>query len=79
MVSAIGGASVDAIAVLGEHRSTVRELLALRSGDILRLESTPEEPLELRIGDQIVVRGMPVVHRGNLALQVSELVRQQPG
>jgi flagellar motor switch protein FliM len=73
MVTALGGTNVDTIAILGELRSTVRELLALRAGDVLRLETTPEEPLDVRIGDKTVLRGMPVVHRGNMAIQVSAL------
>ena len=73
MTAAIHGADIDAVAILGQHHSTVRELLALRTGDILRLESTPEEALEVRVGDKTVFRGMPVVRRGNLSVQISSL------
>ena len=73
MVAAIGGTDVDAIAILGQHHSTVREVLALRLGDVLRLESTPEEPLDVRVGDKTVCRGMPLIRRGNLAVQISSL------
>jgi flagellar motor switch protein FliM len=74
MATAIRGTDVDAVAILGQHNVTVRELLALRMGDILRLESTPEEPLDIRVGDKAVFRGMPVVRRGNLAVQISSLL-----
>jgi flagellar motor switch protein FliM len=77
MAEAIRGADIDTVAILGVQQSTVRELLALRAGDVLRLESTPEEPLEVRVGDRVVCRGMPVVRRGNLGVQVSELARTQ--
>jgi flagellar motor switch protein FliM len=77
MTSAIYGTSIDAVAILGQHHSTVRELLALRAGDVLRLESTPEEPVDVRIGDKVVFHGMPVVRRGNLALQVTAIATKQ--
>jgi flagellar motor switch protein FliM len=74
MVSALRGTDVDTVAMLGRQHSTVRELLSLRAGDVLRLETTPDEPLELRVGDRTICRGMPVVRRGNLAIQVAELI-----
>ena len=77
MTSAIFGTDIEAIAILGHHHSTVRELLALRAGDVLRLESTPEEPLEVRVGDKPVFQGMPVVRRGNLAVQITALLSRQ--
>jgi flagellar motor switch protein FliM len=77
MASAIYGTEVDAVAILGHHHSTVRELLSLRAGDVLRLESTPEEPLDVRVGDKPVFQGMPVVRRGNLALQITTVVPRQ--
>jgi flagellar motor switch protein FliM len=77
MTSALFGTDVELVAVLGELHSTVRELLALRAGDVLRLESTPEEPLDARVGDTIVFHGMPAVRRGNLALQVTALSAKQ--
>jgi flagellar motor switch protein FliM len=77
METALRAADIDAVAILGQLHATVRELLALRAGDVLRLESTPEEPLEVRVGDKPVCLGMPVVRRGNLAVQVSMLLGQQ--
>jgi flagellar motor switch protein FliM len=77
MSEAIRGSDIDTVAILGRQQSTVRELLALRAGDILRLESTPDEPLEIRVGDRTVCRGMPVIRRGNMGVQISELARTQ--
>jgi flagellar motor switch protein FliM len=77
MVAALRGADIELVAVLGQQHATVRELLALRSGDVLRLENTAEEPLEVRVGDRPVLRGSPVVRRGNLAVQVAEVLGPQ--
>ena len=77
MIAALRGADVELIAVLGQQQATVRELLALRAGDVLRLENTAEEPLFVRVGDRPVLRGSPVVRRGNLAVQVAEVLGPQ--
>jgi flagellar motor switch protein FliM len=70
MTAAVGGTEVEAIALLGQYISTVREVLGLRIGDIVRLSTTPDEPLEIVVGDRAVFRGSPVVHHGNLAVQI---------
>jgi flagellar motor switch protein FliM len=70
MTEAIGGTEVEAIAVLGSYVTTVREVLELRAGDIVRLGTTPDEPLEIRVGDRSVFAGAPIVHHGNLAVQI---------
>jgi flagellar motor switch protein FliM len=73
MTEAIGGTEVEAIAVLGSYVTTVREVLELRAGDIVRLGTTPDEPLEIRVGDKSVFAGAPIVHHGNLAVQIQAL------
>ncbi len=73
MTAAVGGTEIEAVALLGDYVSTVREVLGLRVGDIVRLSTTPDEPLEVRVGDRAVFRGMPVVHHGNIAVQIQAL------
>jgi flagellar motor switch protein FliM len=73
MTDAIGGTEVEAIAILGHYAATVREVLGLREGDIVRLSTTPVEPLEIRVGDRTVFLGAPIVHHGNLAVQIQSV------
>jgi flagellar motor switch protein FliM len=73
MTAALGGTEIEAVALLGDYVSTVREVLGLRVGDIVRLSTTPDEPLVIRVGDKAVARGMPVVHHGNIAVQIQAL------
>lgn len=73
MEEALRGADVEIVAVLGQQRATVREVLALRVGDVVRLDNTPDEPLNIRVGDRNVFRGTPLVQRGNLAVQVASI------
>jgi flagellar motor switch protein FliM len=73
MEEALRGADVEIIAVLGQQRATVREVLSLRVGDVVRLDNTPDEPLNVRVGDRNVFRATPMVQRGNLAVQVASV------
>lgn len=59
--------------VLGRHGSTVTEVMSLDVGDVVRLDSYPEKPIEAFIEDQCIARGKPMAHHGNLALEVTEL------
>jgi flagellar motor switch protein FliM len=74
MEAAVRGTDIEAVAVLGQQRATVREVLALRIGDVVRLENTPDEPIDIRVGDREVFRGTPMIQRGNLAIQISAVV-----
>lgn len=62
---------VELAAVLGAASSTVRALLLLERGSVLRLDGTPDRPIEVRVDGVAVLRGMPVVKNGNLAIEVS--------
>jgi len=72
IASRLSQAEVDVVAHLGSMPSTVRELLALAVGDVIRLDHVPQNPIDVRIGDITKMRGMPVVEHGNLAVRVVE-------
>jgi len=68
----IADVEVDMVAVLGRIPASVRELLALEEGAVLRLGPSPEDPLPVLVDDFLVARGAPCVHHGQLALRVTE-------
>jgi flagellar motor switch protein FliM len=68
----LSGVEVDVVAVLGRATSTVRALLALERGSVLRLDGAPDRPIEVRVDGVTVLRGMPVVKDGNLAIEVHQ-------
>ena len=70
VIDALGDVEVDLVAVLGRCPFTVRSLLALDCGSVLRLDGAPETPVELQVDGVPVLRGMPVVKDGNLAIEV---------
>lgn len=71
IVKRIEATVVESVAILGSCGSSIGQLLSLSVGDVLRLESVPGEPVELRVGDVTVSWGTPVVHHGNLALEIT--------
>jgi len=72
MKSRINATDVGIAAYLGKRRSSVREILGVNVGDVLRLGGAPTEPVSVYSGGVVVMRGMPVVHHGNLAIEVTE-------
>lgn len=72
MKSRLNATDVTVAAYLGTQRSSVREILDLNVGDVLRLGGAPNEPVRVYSGGIVVMRGMPVVHHGNLAIEITE-------
>ncbi len=66
----VASVHVTLAARLGRASLTVRELLAMEVGSLVRLDRTPGAPIDVRIGDHVVLRGVPVVRGGNLALEI---------
>ncbi len=68
----IAAAEVELVAVLGKSTTTVRELLALGAGDVVRLDQVPGKAVDVTIEGVTKLRGVPVVHHGNLAIEIEE-------
>jgi flagellar motor switch protein FliM len=66
------------VAVLGHARSTVREILRLSVGDVIRLNEPPETPVKVSVEGRQKMIGLPVVRHGNLAIEVIEVVKGNP-
>lgn len=68
----IAAAEVELVAVLGTAATTIRELLALTCGDIVRLDQVPGRSIDVTVEGVTKLRGLPVVQHGNLAIEVEE-------
>jgi flagellar motor switch protein FliN/FliY len=66
----LAGTPVAATARLGTATATMREIASLEPGDILLLDRTAGEPVELVITGNIVQYGLPVESGGCYALQI---------
>lgn len=74
-------APVEVVAELGRTTMTLRQLLELGVGDLLRLGNDPASPIRLQVEGMVKYEGLPSVYQGNYAVRVSGLVRRrgQPG
>lgn len=70
MRNALHDVDVELRATLGTARMSVRELLALGTGSVVRLNGTPERPVTVSAAGTPVLSGMPIVHQGNMAIEV---------
>lgn len=75
MVARISHAELELVAVLGHAQSTVRNVLQLRVGDVVRLHEAPDSPLQIFVEGQKKMIGVPVVSRGNIAVEVTHVLK----
>jgi flagellar motor switch protein FliM len=78
MVARLSHAELELVAVLGRSNSTVRTVLSLSVGDVLRLEEAPSSPLTVFIEGQKKMIGVPVVSHGNIAIEVTQMLKGEP-
>jgi flagellar motor switch protein FliM len=65
---------IDLSAILGRTTLTVERLLSLEVGDVVRLDTDPEEPLELLLEGVPGFLALPTVRRGNIAVSIVDEV-----
>jgi flagellar motor switch protein FliM len=64
---------VKVIARLGSTKLSFADVVELGRNDILLLDRSPHESIELLLGDRVIVRGRPVKAGGKRAVLVTEL------
>jgi flagellar motor switch protein FliM len=57
----------------------VRDLLNLKLGDVIKLNTGPKDPVTIKVEDIPKYLGFPGILKGNRAVQISELLRQDGG
>lgn len=70
-------AEVTLSVCLGTAEVTTRELLDLQAGDVLRLESSVNRPLDVMVTGQTKFRGRPGLVGNRLAIRISEVLQQE--
>jgi flagellar motor switch/type III secretory pathway protein FliN len=68
---------IDVEVRLGSRGLSARELESLKSGQVIGLESSLEEPVEIRMDREVMAYGQIVIVDSKLAIQITEL-RQSP-
>ena len=78
MVARLSFAELELVAVLGKSQSTVRNVLSMVVGDVLRLDEAPTSPLQIFVEGQKKMIGAPVVSHGNIAVEITQLLKGVP-
>lgn len=67
-------APVKVDVVLGEARVPVEELMSLSEGEIVALEHSTTDLVDIYVSDRLMARGRLVVADGQLGVTLSEIV-----
>jgi flagellar motor switch/type III secretory pathway protein FliN len=78
MVARLSFAELELVVVLGKSQSTVRNVLSMVVGDVLRLDEAPTSPLQIFVEGQKKMIGAPVVSHGNIAVEITQLLKGLP-
>jgi flagellar motor switch protein FliM len=78
LAARLAQAEVEVVAVLGHARSTVRDVLRLNVGDVIRLDEPPDAPIRVSVEGRQKLFGLPVVRHGNLAIEVIRVLKGAP-
>lgn len=62
-------------AKLGQARMSVEELLALKSGSVVKLDLRMNEPIELRLNESLIARGEIVAVDDNFGIRITEVAK----
>lgn len=67
---------VEMAAILGTTEVSIRQVLELELGDVIRLDGVPGKPVSVRANGVTVLRGRPVTKHGNLAIEITQPFRR---
>ncbi len=68
--------SMDVRIILGTSKITVRDLLSMEKGDVLVLDSSIDSTLPVIVKDQVKFRGRPGMRDGNMAVRITDIVKE---
>ena len=72
----IMGVDIELTAIFGETHTTIREILQLSVGDILRLDTGRHSEICVKTDNHITLRGTPCVQHGNLGVRITSIAAE---
>lgn len=63
--------------VLGEAKMSIEELMALEPGEIVALEETAKDLVDIYVSDRLMARGRLVIADGQLGVNLTEIVDER--
>jgi len=65
---------IEVVVELGRTRLTVRQLAALDRDDVIDLDRTSDDPLDIVVGGKLFARGEVVMQGDRMALRIVEMI-----
>ena len=65
---------VEVVVELGRTRLTIRQLAALDRDDVIDLDRTSDDPLDIVVGGKLFARGEVVMQGDRMALRIVEMI-----
>ena len=78
-MATLDNVSIDISVVLGRTAMPIHQVLRLGRGAIIELDSTEEDEVRILANNMPVARGMVIVSRNRIAVEVKELLPRSPG
>ena len=63
--------------VLGKVRMSIEELMAMEPGEVVALEATSTDLIEVYVSDRLMARGRLVIADGELGVSLTEIVDER--
>jgi len=67
---------LEVVAELGKTELTLEQMLGLQVGQVLRLDTSPEDPVTINIAGAPKYEGSATVHHGNLAIELESMIEK---
>jgi flagellar motor switch protein FliM len=77
IVQSLSSAKIDCSVILGKAPITVRELLTLRAGDVLKLDQHTQDELEMLIGNVPKYEGKAAQQGKKVVFAISDAIQEQ--
>lgn len=72
----IGHVKVKLTVALGAAELTVAKLFSLSANDVVALDRSVEAPVDIRLNDKVIARGMLVAVGDNFGVRVTDISRE---
>ena len=63
--------------ILGEARIPIEQLMKMSAGEVVALEKSTNEPVDIYVSDRLMARGRLVVANGQLGVKLSEIIDEK--
>ena len=65
---------VDVVIELGRKTLLIREVKELKENEVVTLDLTVDDPLDIRVGDKVIARGELVMVNNRVGLRITEMM-----